>query len=302
MGESNSKTKDRNLQSEKEAAMRVSKNSLIVNFGLSFFKLLAGILAHSGAMVSDAVHSASDVFSTLIVMAGINMANKEADKGHPYGHERLECVAALILAFVLLLTGAGIGYQGIVIILSGQFEKLQTPGILALAAAIISIVVKEWMYWYTKRVADLINSGALKADAWHHRSDALSSVGALIGIVGARLGEPLLDPLVSVLICLFILKAAVDIFKDALDKMVDKACDDTVEDNLRKVILKQQGVLGITLLHTRMFGSKIYVDVEIEADGKLTLFESHEIAEKVHKAIELTNHQVKHCMVHVNPK
>lgn len=302
MKESKSKTKEEKPANEKDAAMRVSKNSLIVNLGLSLFKLLAGILAHSGAMVSDAVHSASDVFSTLIVMAGIHMANKEADKGHPYGHERLECAAALILAFVLLLTGAGIGYQGIVIIISGQFENLQTPGILALATAIISIVVKEWMYWYTKRVADQINSGALKADAWHHRSDALSSIGALIGIAGARLGEPLLDPLVSVLICFFIIKAAVDIFKDALDKMVDKACDDEIVEKLRKVILKQQGVMGITLLQTRMFGSKIYVDVEIEADGNLTLYESHEIAEKVHHVIEITNHQVKHCMVHVNPK
>lgn len=282
-------------------AMRVSRVSIIINILLSVLKLLAGVVAHSGAMISDAIHSASDVFSTIIVMIGISISGKKADKKHPYGHERLECVAAIVLAVILFATGVGIGLSGIEKIIAGNQDKIAIPGMLALIAALISIVVKEWMYWYTKIAADKIHSGALKADAWHHRSDALSSVGALVGILGARSGYPVLDSLASVLICVFILKAAIEIFIDAVDKMIDRACDDCVVDALQKCILSQKGVLGISSLQTRMFGSRIYVDVEIEADGSQSLVEAHGIAQGVHDAIEGEFSIVKHCMVHVNP-
>ena len=172
---------------------------------------------------------------------------------------------------------------------------------LALAAAIISIVVKEGMYQYTKVYARKLDSGALMADAWHHRSDALSSVGALIGIAGARMGFPFLDPAASVVICFFIEKAAYEIFMDAIDKMVDKACGDEVETELRERALAQEGVLGVDLLQTRVFGNKIYVDIEIRVDGSKTLRESHGVAEHVHDAIEQNCPKVKHIMVHVNP-
>lgn len=282
-------------------AMKVSRVSIAVNILLSVTKLFAGVVAHSGAMISDAIHSASDVFSTIIVMIGINISSKKADKKHPYGHERMECVAAIVLAVILFATGVGIGLSGVEKIISGNQNVLAIPGILALIAAIISILVKEWMYWYTKIAANKINSGALRADAWHHRSDALSSAGALVGILGARAGYPVLDPLASVLICVFILKAAIEIFVDAVDKMIDRACDDSVVDALQCCILSQKGVLGISILQTRMFGSRIYVDVEIEADGSQTLVEAHEIAQRVHDAIEGEFRLVKHCMVHVNP-
>lgn len=203
-----------------QVAVKVSVISLIVNFILSIFKLAAGVFASSGAMVSDAIHSASDVFSTVIVMIGIKMSVKEPDKEHPYGHERIESVAAIVLATILFLTAIGIGQSGLSKIISGNFENIETPGILALIAAIISLVVKEAMYWYTKINAKRINSTALMADAWHHRSDALSSIGAFIGILGARMGLVILDPIASIVICLFIAKAAYDIFKDAIDKMV----------------------------------------------------------------------------------
>lgn len=139
------------------------------------------------------------------------------------------------------------------------------------------------------------------AEAWHHRSDALSSIGAFAGILGARLGYPILDPIASVIICLFIGKAAYDIFKDAVDKMVDKSCDDETLEQMRGIISKQAGVLSIDMLHTRLFGAKMYVDIEISADGTLSLEEGHEIAQKVHDAIEKEFPLVKHCMVHVNP-
>ena len=285
----------------KQIAMRVSIVSVAVNMLLSVLKLAAGLIAHSGAMVSDAVHSASDVFSTFVVMIGVHMASKEADEEHPYGHERMECVAAIVLAAVLFATGLAIGYAGLNQLLGG-YEEIKAPGALALLAAVVSIGVKEWMYWYTVLAAKKINSGALKADAWHHRSDALSSVGALFGIAGARMGYPFLDCVASVVLCAFVIKAAYDIFKDAVDKMLDTACDKDTVKKLQKIILNQPGVLGISKLTTRIFGSKVYVDVEIEADGDMTLRAAHEVAENVHHAIERGASDVKHCMVHVNPR
>lgn len=284
-----------------KTAMRVSAVSIGVNILLSVGKLLAGILGHSGAMVSDAVHSASDVFSTIIVIVGVRISGKASDRNHPYGHERLECVASIILATILFATGVGIGVNGLKTVLQGNYEKLPIPGIMALAAAFISIAAKEWMYWYTRAAAKRIRSGALMADAWHHRSDSLSSVGAFVGIAGSRMGFPILDSAASVVISIFIGKAAYDIFMDAVDKMVDKACDKETEETLRKIALSQKGVLGIDRLMTRQFGAKMYVDMEIAADGNKTLYETHEIAEQVHNAIEAHFPDVKHCMVHVNP-
>lgn len=284
-----------------QVAMRVSTVSIIANAVLTVFKLLAGVLAHSGAMISDAVHSASDVFSTIVVMVGIRISRKESDKDHPYGHERMECVAAIVLATILAATGLGIGYTAISQIMGGDVSTLAAPGVLALIAAVISIVVKEAMYQYTRINAKRIDSGALMADAWHHRSDALSSVGALIGIGGARLGFPILDPVASAVICLFIEKAAYEIFMDAIDKMVDKACDEETESALKDCAMAQEGVLGVDLLHTRVFGNKIYVDIEIRADGEETLRRAHETAERVHDSIEKNFPKVKHIMVHVNP-
>ena len=209
-----------NKDNMETVAMRVCIVSIFGNTILSLIKLLAGVIAHSGAMVSDAVHSASDVFSSIIVIVGVKLSAQASDKEHPYGHERLECIAALLLANILCLTGIGIGYGAVKNIIAGDYAHLQTPGLLAAAAAILSIISKEAMFQYTKYHAKRVDSGALMADAWHHRSDAFSSVGALIGIVGARLGFPVLDSIASVVICLFIVKAAYDIFMDATDKMV----------------------------------------------------------------------------------
>ena len=299
--------KERNVKKEEPAwehkvAMKVSGVSIAVNLLLSLFKLLAGILAHSGAMISDAIHSASDVGSTFVVIVGVNLSSKKSDKEHQYGHERMECVSSIILSGLLLATGIGIGMNGIEnIIKSTSGASIAIPGTLALIAAVVSIVVKEWMFWYTRSAAKKINSGALMADAWHHRSDAMSSVGAFIGILGARLGFPILDPIASVVICLLIGKASIDIFRDAVDKMVDRSCDRQTEESIRRTVLSVEGVKRVDLLQTRLFGSKIYVDLEIAADGTQTLDEAHQIAEHVHYAIEHTFPDVKHCMVHVNP-
>ena len=283
-------------------AMRVSRNSIYGNLLISIAKFLAGVIGHSSAMISDAIHSASDVFSTIVVMIGVKIGGKESDKNHQYGQERLESVASLILALTLAVTGCGIGYGGLKTIIAGsEGASIQVPTALPLAAAILSIVAKEGMYWYTMRAAVQINSGALKADAWHHRSDALSSVGSLVGIGGAMLGYPILDPIASVIICVFILKAAFDIFRDAIGKMTDEACDDRMVEAVKALVVRQQGVLALDDIKTRMFGNKAYVDIEIAVDGNLLLKEAHNIAEKVHDEVEHNFPEVKHCMVHVNP-
>ena len=281
-------------------AMKVSIISIIANVVLAAFKLVAGILAHSSAMVSDAIHSASDVFSTFVVMIGIKIASKEPDEEHPYGHERMECVAAIILATILCITGLGIGKNALEFI-TGNSSEVSVPGMLALVAAIVSIIVKEAMFWYTRHYAKMIDSGALMADAWHHRSDALSSIGAFIGIIFARMGYVMMDSIACLVICVFIVKAAYDIFKDAIDKMVDKSCSSEVEAGIRTIVMSVDGVKGIDSLSTRLFGNKMYVDIEIRADGEKTLNETHEIAEAVHDSIEAQFEKVKHIMVHVNP-
>lgn len=281
-------------------ADRVNTVSIIGNAMLSAFKLIAGIVAHSNAMISDAVHSASDILGTLVVIIGIKLASKKADKEHPYGHERLECVAAIVVAMVLFMIGLGIGNGALKNILSGNYSDLRIPGILALVAAVVSIVVKEAMFWYTKINAVKIDSSALLAEAWHHRSDALSSVGALIGIAGARLGFPVMDSIASLVIFVFIIKAAYDIFKDATNKLVDHSCDEETEREIYDRVMQNEEIIGIDSLYTRIFGNKIYVDIEIAVDGSYTLKKSHAIAEKVHEDIEKNFQKVKHIMVHVN--
>ena len=281
------------------AATRVSLVSMITNVILTALKLAAGLIAHSGAMISDAVHSASDIFSGLIVLIGVRISSKAPDEGHPYGHERFECVAALLLSGILALVGGTIGVNAVKAIISGETQD--APGLLALIAAVVSIVTKETLFWYTRGYAKRFRSTALHAEAWHQRSDALSSIGALIGIAGARMGVPVMEPIASLIIALFILRVAVRIFRDAVDQMVDHSCDRKTEDAFRTTALEQPGVRGVELLRTRMFGNRVYVDLEIAADPALTLAAAHEIAEQVHDAIEKTYPEVKHIMVHVNP-
>ena len=285
---------------EKKIVKQISRVGILGNIVLAGFKLAAGLLGKSGAMVSDAVHSLSDVFATFVAYIGVRLAGQEEDAEHPYGHERLECVAALILGLILAGTGLGIGWSG----LTKLFDKNQTlavPTLLPLIAAVVSIIVKEGMFWYTMHYAKKLNSDAFKADAWHHRSDAISSIGAFIGIGMAKLGYPIMDPIASVIICLFILKVAYEISMDAIDKMLDTSCDSEFEEELKNFIEKQNGVNRIDLLHTRLFGNKIYVDLEIAVDPYISLIDAHEIAESVHSSVEKQYPNIKHIMIHVNP-
>ena len=287
---------------EQKMIKQVSAVGIFGNILLVIFKLFAGIIGNSAAMVSDAVHSASDVVATLVAFIGVRASKKEADSRHPYGHERIECVASLILGSILFMTGIGIGIASIKKIILGQSDGIESPKEIALIAAIISIVTKEVMFRYTRAVAKKLNSDAFMADAWHHRSDAFSSIGSLIGIGAAMLGFKIMDPIAGLIICIFIFKIAFDVIMVAISKMLDTSCGKEYEDKMTNFISAQEGVIGVDLLRTRTFGNKIYVDAEISVDGNLRLREAHSIAERVHNEVENNFDNIKHIMIHVNPR
>ena len=285
---------------EKKIVNKLSRVGILGNVLLVAFKLFAGIFGKSGAMVSDAIHSLSDVVATLIAFIGVKLSRRKEDAEHPYGHERLECVASLILGLILAATGIGIGYTGIQKLFFAR-DTLEVPTVLPLIAALVSIAVKEGMFWYTMHYAKKLDSPAFKADAWHHRSDAISSVGSFIGIGLAKLGIPEMDAVASLVICLLILKVAFDIAKDALAKMLDTSVGNDVEKSIRTFVEQQPGVDHVDMLHTRQFGSKIYVDLEIAVGRDISLVDAHTIAESVHRSMEQEFPKVKHVMIHVNP-
>lgn len=296
------KANEKDTKPDETAIIRkLSLVGIIGNVFLSAFKFIAGIMGNSSAMVSDAVHSLSDVFATFIAFLGVRFGRREADASHPYGHERIESLAAIVLGLILLVTGVGIGWVGLEKILAGNYESLPIPGMIALVAAIVSIAVKEGMFWYTCHWARVIRSSAFEADAWHHRSDAMSSIGALVGVGGSMLGYPVLDPIASVVICLFILKQGISIIYDALKKMLDTSCGEQFEKEVRQLVDAENQVERIDMLRTRMFGDKVYIDMEIAIDGSMQLTDAHAIAERVHDDIEHTFPEVKHVMIHVNP-
>jgi cation diffusion facilitator family transporter len=280
-------------------AKKVTLVSIVGNVLLSIIKIIAGIIGNSSAMIADGIHSVSDIFTSVIAFLGVKFSAKEEDDDHQYGHEKIELVVSKILALILFGTGAMVAYNAIQVIIKGAYVK---PGYIAIYAAILSIGFKEWMYHYTMKGAKAIGSNSLKVDAWNHRTDSLSSVAALIGITGAIFGYGILEPIASVIIAAFIGKVAVDIYIDSVKGLIDTSASEEMIDKIKSVVYNVDGVLAIDLLKTRLHGNKIYVDIEIAADGKQTLNESHEIARKVHDSVENNIEEVKHCMVHCNPK
>ena len=292
--------RDQSADDYQRKVRQISVLGMAVNLLLAAFKFIAGFVGKSDAMISDAVHSSSDIVGGLIVVIGVSFSEKQADDDHPYGHERLESVASLLLALLLFAAGLAVAYSSADKVLGGGYLTMETPWLIALIAAIVSILSKEALFWYTMSAAKRLNSGALKAEAWHHRSDALSSIGSLIGIAGARLGFPIMDPIAGLLISFFILKSAWDICKDAMEKMVDHRGDAQTEADIAAVVKKHPGV-EIDLLTTREFGRKLYADLEIRMDGNLTLSEAHRVAEAIHDELEHRFPQLKHVMIHINP-
>ena len=282
-------------------AMHTSRANIFMNAFLSLSKLAVGFFAHSHAMINDGINNASDVIGSVIVIVGVSAAAKDSDKHHQYGHERLECVASILVSGIVMALGVGLFFDGLGKIFRGSYKNLPMPGMIAVVAAIGSIIIKEIMFLYTRRAAKKTGSSALMASAWDSQSDVLATTGGLIGIVGSRMGLPVADSIAAIVIAMFIFKVGLDIFKDGVHKMVDHACPDDVVRKIRKVAEEQTGVLSVDVLQTRMFGSRAFVDVEISAEGSQSLIQAHAIAERVHHAIEMNFPQVKHCMVHVNP-
>lgn len=277
---------------------KVSVVTMIANIILSIFKLIAGIFGKSSAMTADAVHSVSDVFTTIVVIIGLKISSKGEDMEHPYGHERLESVCAKIISTVLILVGFTIGYKSAINLYTGN---VTIPGSIALWAAVVSIIVKEGMYWYTIVTARKIRSIAMEGDAWHHRSDAFSSVGTFLGILGARFGYTFLDPVAGIIVSILIIKVGVDLYIRAVKELIDSSTDKETLDQISNCALSVDGVRAIKNLKTRMFGNRIYVDIEVFVDEELSVREGHDIAELVHSSVENEINGVKHCMVHIEP-
>lgn len=297
----NDENRQEKIKNNEKEAVRVSVLGIFLNIFLSLFKLIAGIVGMSYAMVADAIHSCSDVFTTIIVIVGVKISSKKADSNHPYGHDRFECITALILAFVLFDVGLIIGYESVTSLITGEYLIKQEPKLIALIAAIVSIIVQVLLFTITRIVAKKINSGSLKADAWHHLSDSLSSIGSFIGILGAMLGVLILDVIAGLVICIVIIKVAVDIFIDSVKKVTDTSASIELQESIKKLVESVDGVRRIDSLRTRLFGNMIYIDVEIACDANIKLCKSHEIAQNVHDKIENEIDTVKHCLVHINP-
>ncbi len=284
----------------KELAERITLLNMAINTLLAVLKLTVGWLSGSAALLSDGLHSVTDVVSSCVVLIGIRLSRRRSDAQHPYGHERLECVAALILSILVGATGIGIGIGGIQTIVTAV-PSAAAPGTIALAAAIASVVIKEIMFRYTRLAARRSQSSALYADAWHLRTDALSSVGSVIGVLGANSGWYVLDPLAAVLIGALILKAAAEIFFDAIRKMIDRSCDEDLGTAIAQAVCGVAGVDGIDEFKTRLFGSRVYTEVTVVVDDRLSASEAYVIAGTIRETVESQFPVVKSCSVHILP-
>lgn len=277
----------------------------IVNFILLIFKFVAGVLGHSSAMVADAIHSLSDFATDIIVLFFVRISSKPADTTHKYGHGKFETLATAFIGFALLAVGIGIlieGTKNIVAVVRG--EVLQAPGVIALLAAAVSIISKEILYQYTVYKGRKINSQAVVANAWHHRSDAFSSIGTLVGIAGAMfLGEKwrVLDPVAAIIVSVFILKVAIDILRNSLEELMEHSLPDAEEEEIKQIILSTNGVESPHHLRTRRIGNRVAIEVHIRMNGDMTLTKAHQITTEVEQQLKLRFGENTHIGIHTEP-
>lgn len=292
-----------------ERSKEIYKVTLVggaVNVVLLVFKFVAGIMGHSAAMVADAVHSLSDFVTDIIVLAFVHISGKPEDKSHDYGHGKYETLATTIIGVALLVVAVGIVYSGAVKIaawLGGQ--QLQAPGLLALWAALLSIVLKEGVYQYSMVKARQLKSQAVEANAWHHRSDALSSIGTTVGIGGAIfLGQrwTVLDPVASVIVGAFIVKVAADLLRSGIGDLMEQSLPDAVEDEILRLAASVPGVSMPHDLRTRRIGNHYAIELHILMDGDMSLREAHDKATEVEDTLKGHYGQDTHVAVHVEPK
>lgn len=277
-----------------------------VNVLLVICKFIAGILGHSAAMVADAVHSLSDLVTDVIVIVFVRVSGKPADKKHDYGHGKYETLATLLIGVALLAVGAGIFWSGaekIIAFMKG--ESLSSPGWIALVAAIVSILSKEILFHYTRRVGRIFDSPAVIANAWHHRSDAFSSIGTAIGIGGAiLLGENwrVLDPIAAVIVSLFIIKVSIMQLKPCLDELLESSLSEEIEQQITEIVLSEKGVTEPHHLRTRRIGSHYAIDVHIRMDGNMKLNEAHAKATSIEHKLREKYGEETYVSLHVEPE
>lgn len=287
------------METRYEEADKVTIQSILWNIFLTIIKIFAGIFGKSSAMISDGLHSASDIISSVGVLIGNKIAKTPNDKEHNYGHEKAETLVSFLLSILLIIVSLKIGWGALQSLFN--LDSVQVPTVLPLIVSIISIGIKEYQYRITIRIANRINSPSLKADAWHHRSDALSSIAAFIGIGGAMLGFKALDPIASIVVALFVAKVGFDILKDSTNELMDYSIDDEQEEQIRKIAEKIDGVINLGELRTRKHGAMAYVDLTICVNKDLTVLEGHELAHKIEKYIINEMKFVKGITVHVEP-
>lgn len=293
------------LTEREKAIYQVTWAGSFVNFLLVIFKFIAGILGHSAAMIADAVHSLSDFATDIVVLIFTRISNKPQDKNHDYGHGKYETLATAIIGIVLFAVGASICWNGLQAIQTvWQGGRLPAPGMLAFAGAIISIVSKELIYRYTIHVGRKINSSAVIANAWHHRSDAFSSIGTAIGIGGAIvLGESwsVLDPMAAVVVSFFIMKVAVQLLKPCVDELTEKSLPDEIEKEICLIAENTPGISAIHNLRTRRIGNHYAIEMHVRMDGHLTLYEAHAKASVIENKLKEKYGNETHVGIHVEP-
>ena len=277
--------------------------TIIANAFLALIKLLGGIIGNSSVLITDAINSLSDIATNLVVFVSARFSKNEKDKTHPYGHDNFDSMISIFLGVALIITAFEVGKNAVVKLYDMIFNNLvvDSPAYYTIIIVFITLVIKELLYRKTKKDAKKAASQALLAQAWDHRSDTITSIGALIGIIGAMLGFGYLDPIASLFIVFFILRLGFIIVKTGVSQVVDESASDEQVEQIKTIIRNHKEVITIDEIKTRQFGVRYYVDIEISLNQNLSLEEAHNISEKIHDDIEDSLSDVLHCMIHVNP-
>lgn len=294
------------MKSRDRRIYRITLTGSIVNILLLVFKFIAGILGNSTAMIADAIHSLSDFLTDIIVIVFVRLSSKPADHDHDYGHGKYETLATSVIGMALAVVAFMLGKDGIEkIIYALQGNQLESPGIIAFWAAILSIVLKEWIFRATRKVAKEENSKALEANAWHHRSDALSSIGTAVGIGGAvMLGNnwAILDPIAAIVVCILIIVTAFKIIRQASGELLEESLPKEIEDRIEQIAYQDPLVSDIHKLHTRRIGNIIAIEMHLRMPSDVTLAESHIHANSIEKSLKQEFGNGTHIMLHIEPK
>lgn len=288
---------------EAKIIIRTTMKIIVLNVFLAVIKIFAGIFGKSSALISDAVNSISDIMTNIVVMISGKFSHKGSDEDHPYGHEKFDAMVSVLLGVAIIITAFEIGKRAVITLYDfiAYGTDIEQPALVALIVALATILIKEFMYHFTKRAAKKAHSSSLNAQALDHRSDELASFGAFVGISGSMLGLHFLEPVASLFITFFVARVGYNIIKEGIAQVVDQAANPEVIEEIKQIIYSHPEVLNIDEMRTRQFGMKLYVDLEIQVDRNLTLCEAHTIAEAIHEHVESEMENVLHCMIHVNP-